>query len=54
MNLSGLVSFEWKENLFVDGSLMYRHYKAETLSADNTFMFTIGIRLNMFRREYDY
>jgi hypothetical protein len=53
-NISGLVSFEWKENLFLDGSLMYRHAKSELTSAQNTFMFTLGIRLNMFRREYDY
>jgi hypothetical protein len=52
-NLSGLVSYEWKENLFVDGSLMYRHGKAIG-SAENTIMFTLGLRLNMTRREYDY
>jgi hypothetical protein len=54
LNLSGLVSFEWKENLFLDGSVMYRHWKPETIDAENTFMFTLGVRLNMFRREYDY
>ena len=54
MNLSGLVSFEWKENLFLDGSVLYRHWKPETMDAANTFMFTVGVRVNMFRREYDY
>jgi hypothetical protein len=54
INVSGLVSFEWKQNLFVDASLMYRHYKPENTGVQNTFMFTAGIRLNMFRREYDY
>src|SRR4030095_283672 len=54
MNLSGLLSFEWKENMFLDGSLLYRHWKPETMEAANTFMFTVGIRINMFRREYDY
>ncbi len=53
-NLSGLVSYEWKENLFFDGSLMYRHWKPKSMSAQNTFMFTVGIRVNMIRREYDY
>ncbi len=54
VNASGLVSFEWKENLFLDGSLMYRHWKKEDFSTENTFMFTVGVRVNMFRREYDY
>jgi len=54
LNLSGGVSFEWKENLFLDGYLMYRHWKPEVGSTQNTFMFSLGIRLNMMRREYDY
>jgi len=54
LNASGLVSFEWKENLFLDGSLMYRHFKKEGFSTENTLMFTLGVRVNMFRREYDY
>ena len=54
LNTSGLVSFEWKENLFLDGSLMYRHFTKEGFSTENTLMFTLGVRVNMFRREYDY
>ncbi len=52
LNLSTLVSYEWKENLFVDGSLMFRHWKGTF--TENTLMINVGIRLNMFRREYDY
>jgi len=53
-NLSGTLSYEWKQNLFVDGSLMYRHWKPEAVAAQNTFMFMLGVRMNMNRREYDY
>jgi len=53
INMSGLVSYEWKENLFVDGSLMFRHWKGLG-SAQNTLMISLGVRLNMARREYDY
>jgi hypothetical protein len=54
MNAAGLVSYEWKENLFLEGSLMFRHHKREGFSADNSLLLTLGVRLNMFRREYDY
>ena len=53
LNLSSLLSYEWKDNLFVDGALMYRRWKAGGF-AENTLMFTLGLRLNMTRREYDY
>lgn len=56
MYLSGLVSYEIKENLFIDLSATYRDYVVHdainTVNASATF--TIGIRMNMFRREYDY
>jgi hypothetical protein len=56
VNASLLLSYEVKENLFLDGSLMFRRLKATgrpDLSSTTT-MLTAGIRLNMFRREYDY
>ena len=54
VNTSALVSYEWKENLYLEGSLMYRFFKTAITSADNSLMITIGLRLNMFRKEYDY
>lgn len=54
INTSALVSYEWKENLFLDASLMYRHWKPKIGETDNSLMLTVGLRLNMFRREYDY
>ena len=53
-NVSGLVSYEWRENVFFDGSLMYRYWDKEAFQTANTFMVTLGVRVNMFRREYDY
>ena len=49
------VSYELKENLYIDLSLQQRTYKAPliNLNTSNT-MFTAGIRLNMFKRTYDF
>lgn len=49
LNAQLLASYELKENLFIDGSLLVRR-----LEDDKTNMATIGLRWNMFRREYDY
>jgi hypothetical protein len=56
LNLSALVSYEVKENLFVDLSTMYRSFtKHEVIPTTNSSTtFTIGLRMNMFRRQYDY
>ncbi|MBS1667944.1 MAG: hypothetical protein JST58_11260 [Bacteroidetes bacterium] len=56
INLSGLVSYEIKENLYIDASAMYRRFITHyaTKSIDATATFTLGIRMNMFRRQYDY
>ena len=56
INASLLVSYEVMENLFLDGSLMYRKLSAAGRPdvSSSTKMLTVGVRLNMFRREYDY
>ncbi len=55
---SGLVSYQWKENLFLDLSAVYRHYSVNDPSnifhSSNSATFTAGVRINVFRREYDY
>ena len=49
------LSYELKENLFLDGSLLYRTYKVANQSGEsNTTMVSVGFRWNMFKREYDY
>lgn len=52
LNASLTASYEMKENLFIDLSGMYRIYKVG--SRINTTVFTVGLRWNIARREYDY
>ncbi|MEP6617258.1 MAG: hypothetical protein ABJA57_11790 [Ginsengibacter sp.] len=55
--LNGLlqVSYELKENLFLETSLLYRKYKIPNSSLDNnTTLVTLGVRWNMFKRDYNY
>ncbi|MBE7173369.1 MAG: hypothetical protein INR73_22545 [Williamsia sp.] len=56
VNTSLLVSYEIKENVFLDGSFLYRKYSVRNQPAlsSNTTLFSVGVRMNMFRREYDY
>jgi hypothetical protein len=56
VNAQLLVSYEPKENVHLDVSLLVRRYKAtETPVLNrNTSVITAGLRMNMFRREYDY
>jgi hypothetical protein len=58
VNLSALVSYEWKENLFLELSAMYRNYSVSdptnTYHSLSSTTFTAGVRINMFRRQYDY
>ncbi len=49
-NASFVLSYELQENLFIEGSYLYRKYTG----LDNKSMFGIGIRWNAARREYDY
>ena len=59
LNFSALVSYEIKENLFLELSAMYRYYNvsnpfANPTPSSNSAIITAGIRMNMFRRMYDY
>ncbi|MGZ5135149.1 MAG: hypothetical protein ACXWCG_08365 [Flavitalea sp.] len=56
INAQLLISYEAKENIFLDVSLLVRRLNSTELpSVDrNTVVFTAGLRMNMFRREYDY
>lgn len=56
MNVQLLASYELKENLFIDGSMLLRRLTTagNYFPEQHTTMFTAGLRLNMFRREYDY
>jgi len=48
------VSYELKQNLFFDVSLQYRTYKTQIVpEKTSTTIVTAGVRLNMFKRNYD-
>ena len=49
-----VASYEIFENMFVDLSGSIRTYKKTGEAEMNTNTFSMGIRWNMFRREYDY
>lgn len=56
VNASLYVGYEVLENLFIDGMLQIRNYKAvgDASLNRNTTMFSLGLRMNMYRREFDY
>ena len=58
INLSGLISYEWKENFNLELSGMYRNYSVNdpsgTYHSSHSAIITVGARINIFRRQYDY
>jgi hypothetical protein len=54
VNAQLLVSYELKENIYLEASALIRRWKADLVGNMNTSLITAGIRMNMFRREYDY
>ncbi len=48
------VSYEFRENLFFDVSLLQRNYSLAGSADQNRTFLSAGLRLNMFRRNYDY
>ena len=54
-NGTALVSYELKQNLFFDASFQHRTYRIDNQPGQsNTTLVTAGIRLNMFKRVYDF
>ncbi len=51
--ISILLSYELKENLFIDFSAMQRNYKLEDLPSNSTTI-SLGFRWNIGRREFDF
>jgi hypothetical protein len=55
LNTAITFSYEVKENLFIDLNNLYRLFKnSRSITPENTNVLTLGIRWNMFRRDYDY
>jgi hypothetical protein len=55
-NASLWIGYEVLENLFIDASVMYRKLSVPSAAslAQKSTLFTLGLRMNMCRREYDY
>ena len=53
---SFLLSYEWRENFFLEFNAVYRKQDTKTppLTSANTSVISAGIRWNMHRREFDY
>ncbi len=51
-----LLSYEVKENLFLEASGLYRKVTTKTppITSANTSVISIGVRWNMQRREFDF
>jgi hypothetical protein len=56
INASFWIGYELKENLFIDASLLYRKLSVENepVLSSKTTLFSLGMRMNVGRREYDY
>ncbi len=50
LNAALTLSYELRENLFIEGNVLYRKYTG----LDNSNSFNIGIRWNAARRDYNY
>jgi hypothetical protein len=53
---SFLLSYEFKENLFLELNAVYRKQETKTapITSTNTSIVSFGVRWNMHRREFDY
>jgi hypothetical protein len=53
---SFLLSYEWKENLFLELNAVFRKQDTKTapIMSANTSIISFGLRWNMHRREFDY
>ncbi len=55
LNAQFLLTWEPLENLFVDLSALFRNYEvASKKISRNSTLLTLGLRMNIMRREYDY
>lgn len=53
---SFLLSYELKQNLYIEGHAVMRKVSSESprIPSDNTFIISAGIRWNMHRRQFDF
>ena len=54
LNTSFLASYEIRENLFIDANLQHRTYKRASGLNEPATVFSLGVRWNMGRRDFDF
>ncbi len=54
LNTSFLISYELRENMFIDANVQHRTYNRELEGNQSTSVFSLGFRWNMARREFDF
>ncbi len=54
LNAFAVVSYEFRENLFLECSYLYRKISGDKIDTEKTNLFSAGIRMNMYRRDYDF
>ena len=54
INVSLLASYELRENIFIDANILLRRFTKGSDPVQSTTMFGLGVRMNLWTREYDY
>jgi hypothetical protein len=54
LKTSLLISYEWKENIFIDAHVLYRKSAIQSTPTRENLVFGLGFRMNMWFRDYDY
>jgi hypothetical protein len=54
MNASFQATYEIKENIWLDMSVLYRKEERQNLPGRNSLIIGAGLRMNLWFREYDY
>ena len=54
INASFLLSYEWKHNLFLDASCQLRRWVSGSEPARTETLLGLGVRLNLWQRDYDF
>lgn len=54
LTLAFNASYEFFENMFLDFNARYRTYNIQSQPKSNVFFYTVGLRVNLARREFDF
>jgi hypothetical protein len=54
INALAVISYEFRENLFFECSYLYRSLSSGKTESEKTNLISAGIRMNMYRRDYDF